>query len=327
MFRRIGVLVFAFSCLALGQPAAGFPDGIDWRFAHPNADLRMSVNVQDLLKSPAVSAAIQQIEANSEPKQAAQIEYVLGMLSAVDRISFSLVQTYGGGSDTLILVKGRFPKGVEGVLSGKGNNEVQRLDENTILIGQSTLGDSSSFKDAVHRMNMIGDPKSLHRDELEQSDLWIGGGDRLLSQYSANAPPPFRSVRSLSLGLNLRETPELSLILSTSGPQGAKQVLDGLQAFTAQTAAMSPQAAAMLQEALHLQQDGSRVRLHYAVSPELLKAIEAQAGSGGSTQLTLSPLLKFLGVGAAGGTASPAASSVPSPDTHGKIIIYGLDGG
>ncbi len=308
---------------------------VDWRFAHPGAGLKLSLNVQSILNSPAIVKAIDQSKSQAK-NNAMQIELALAMLKTVDRISVSVLQKAAPGAkeagdmDVLVQVTGSFdPQLIAGFFPSTGTSKVKVVGPHTILIGE---GDS--FAQAIERMNAAGAP--THRDELEQSDIWLSVNAGFLAQQAGGAnqplPPLFQSLRNVSLGLDLGEASEINMTLNTADAASAGEILKTFQDGIAQLALANPMAGAAA-KALNMKQDGSTVRLHFVVPPELAamaqQFAQQQAASGGlSTQLA--PLLGTLGLGGPGSPAKPAAGTIapaPPPQNGGKIVIYGLDEG
>jgi hypothetical protein len=322
------LLLLGFCSLALAQA----PPETDWRFADPDADIKTSLNVQALLNSPAIAKAIEQGKAQAK-NNTMQIELVLALLKTVDRISVSVRQKAGPGGnaagdmDVLVQVTGSFdPQLIAGFFPSTGTSKVKVVGPHTILIGE---GDS--FTAAQERM--YGAPVPV--DELEQSDLWVSASSRFLDEQMSGvghqATPPFlKGFRGLSMGLNFGVAPEINLLLTASDAAGAGEMLKIFQDGIAQVAPMYPTAGAAA-KAMVLTQDGSRLRLHFVVPPELVAMAQQQAASG-DLAAQLAPLLGGLGTGGLG-PATPtkrpagAITPVPPPQNGGKIIIYGLDDG
>src|SRR5689334_22735156 len=128
MLPRSGVLVLGLACVSWAQSPA------DWRFAHPDPDLRLSVNLQALLKSAAVANAIRQASAQAPPEQVAKIQEILGVLSSIERISVSARQKTPKDSDALVLVTGNFdPKWLQEFFPSKGTSQVRQVGPHAVL--------------------------------------------------------------------------------------------------------------------------------------------------------------------------------------------------
>jgi hypothetical protein len=301
---RYTAMLLGLVCAARAQTPA------DWRFAHPDADLRLSVNVQAVLRSPAFAAAMKQSQAQMPKEQQAAVQQVLGLVSTIERISISARQkTVPKDSDVLVLVSGSFdPKTVQQFFPSKGTSQVRQIGPNALLIGET-----ASFAAALRR---VEGPASTFHNEFEQSDIWLDVGPRILTQpHNAQTPPAFRNIQAISLGLNLTESPELNLSLRATDAASAQQMLTGIQALMA-LAVPAPKESELLNTALQMRLEGDRLRVHFVAPPELMRAAQQQAASGAIPQLEL--LRGMLGL-----SSAPAKE----PDTGGKIVIYGLDGG
>jgi hypothetical protein len=335
------LLLFGFCSLALAQA----PPQTDWRFAHPNADMKMSLNLQALLNSPSIVKAIDQAKAQAKDN-AMQVELGLAMLKTVDRVSISVrqkpaVDGKAGDMDVLVQVTGAFDSQmIAGFFPSTGSSKVQVVGPHTLLIG-----DGDSFAQAVERMK-TGAPApaaglekaDLEKDELEQSDIWLSASSNFLAQQGGaaspmgNLPPVFQGLQRLSVGLNLSESPEINLLLKARDANAAAEMLMIFQAGTGQLAQLNPMAGDAA-KSLTMKQDGASVRLHFVVPPELVALAQQQVASAGSTQgglpTQLAPLLGGFGRGGfAPGKPSPGAiAPEPPPQNGGKIVIYGLDDG
>jgi hypothetical protein len=321
---------------------------VDWRFAHPDADMKASINLQALLNSPAIAKAIEQGRSQAKDN-AMQVDLVLAILKTVDRISVSVRQeagpagkpvnkagvvSFGGASagasanpDVLVQVTGSFdPQVIEGFFPSTGASKVKVVGPHTILIGE---GDS--FAQAVRRM--AGPGSRVPGDDLEQDDIWISASYSFLAGQangtSQTLPPAFRSLRKFSLGFNMGETPEINMLLTAADAAGAGEIFKAFQELVAQVAQLDPKAGTAA-KALSLKQDGTKLRMHFVLPPELVAMAQQQAVSGG-LPAQLAPLLGSFGIG--GGSAAPAkqpAGTITAPppaQNGGKIMIYGLDGG
>jgi len=258
MHRGARLFIFGLVLAGLAQAQA------DWRFAHPDADVRMSVNVQAVLKAPAVTEILRQKD------QPAQVQTILALLSSVDRISISARQT-GQDQDVLALVTGSFdPSLIQPLFPSNGSGQVKQVGPHAILIGEGV-----SFTQAVQRMT--GAAAAGSSDELERSDVWIAG-------KMAQAPPAFQAMQAFSFGLNLGDSPEMNVVVDATDSAGAVQALIVLREI------LRP-----LGPALEAKQDGPKVRLHFLLPPEMLRFAQAQAASG-SFGSQLQPLMGMLGL-------------------------------
>jgi hypothetical protein len=310
------LLLLSFCSLGIAQTPAS--SGNDWRFAHPDADMKMSVNVQALLKSPAIINAIEQGKAQAKDN-AMQIQMALAMLQTIDRLSVSLRQKAPNDADVLAQVTGSFDaQFIAGMFPSAGKSQVKVVGPHAILIGE---GDS--FTQAEARMNGSAAPAS--GDELDQSDIWIQVSAAMLAQQASQASRMMEGVRWLSMGLTLSQPPVVNLVLSTTDDAGAAAMLKTIQAMTPMLAAY-PATAAVAKD-LMLTQDGSRLRIHFVVPPELQTEIQQQAASVANN---ISPMLGTFGLGGASASPSkPVRAPAPPPPAQngGTVRIYGLDDG
>jgi hypothetical protein len=334
--RTLILLGFCSLALAQSQP------GVDWRFAHPDADMKMSLNVQALVNSPSVTKAIEQAKSPAKDN-ATQIQFALALLQTFDRISVSVRQKTplagkalagkpAADMDVLVQVTGTFdPQLMAGLFPSTGASKVKVVGPHTLLIGE---GDS--FARAAERI-AAGAPEG--GDELEQSDFWVAANYAFLAQQANGAkqplPPLFQSLRDVSIGLNFGglhsgEAPEVNLLLTASGAAGAGEILKTFQDAVVQLAQATPMASAAA-KALNMKQEGSVIRLHFVVPPELVafgqQVAQQQAAASGGLPAQLLPLLGTLGLGQSNAAAPAATPMPPPPQNGGKIVIYGLDDG
>jgi hypothetical protein len=299
----------------------------DWRFAHPDADIRASINVQTLLKSPMIASLKEQAPKESQ----AQIGMAVAMLSTIDRVSISARQTApgagntgaGSDSDVLVLISGSFDAQFLQSMLGAGGPQVKQVDPHTVLLGQGL-----SFTQALARLSGTAAAASKN-DELEPSDLFIDGDlTRLGQQQGQSAPPPLQNVQRFSLGMNMGENVDLSLILTATDAADVQLLMKTFHDLMAQ-GGTTPEMASMLAKALDMRQDGAKLRVHFVPPPEMIKAAQQAASGGdptGGSLASIQPLLNMLGMGG-GPAATPAKTTEPPPANGGKIMIYGLDGG
>ena len=334
-------MTFRATALALCAAALGFGQ-TDWRFAQPDADLRMSLNVQAVLKSDPVNAALKKAEEGTTKEQTAQIQMVMGILSSIDRIAISARQKAGAAkpaagatsaaslasdSDALVWVTGSFdPKIVLGLFPSTGTSKVQQVGPHSILIGE---GDS--FAKALARIS--GQAAAGPADELADNDLWIAGDTAMMTPQAgspSSSPISLQDLKKFSLGVNFKASPEVNLNLIAADDAGAGRMMGQMQVLMA-LAGTAPQAAS-LKQMLQFKQEGPSVKLHMVIPPEVLQMAQTMAqqnlsgggaGAGASSPMQgLAPLLGLLGMG--GGAKSQPA---PAPKPSGDIVIYGLDDG
>ncbi len=341
MARTLLLLGFCSLALAQSQP------GVDWRFAHPDADLKMTLNVQALVNSPSIAKAIEQSKAQAKDN-AAQIQFALahtadlrshlrigapkggGPDGKLPQVGKSTARKAASDMDVLVQVTGTFdPQSIASFFPSTGASKVKVVGPHTLLIGE---GDS--FARAAER---IAAPPLQSDDPVrgDDSDFWISANYAFLARQAsgANQPLPalFQSLRDVSIGLNLGglnlgDAPEINMLLTASDAAGAGEILKTFQDAVVQLAQATPMAGAAA-KALTMKQDGAKIRLHFVVPPELVafgqQMAQQQAAASGGLPAQLLPLLGTLGLGRAPAAAAPA----PPPQNGGKIVIYGLDDG
>lgn len=326
------LLLVGFCSLGLAQSGAISSAPADWRFAHPDADMKISVNFQTVLKSEAFIKGFEQSQAlkkgNAQGKDnGVQVELVMGLLRTVDRVSVSAHQKAPNDMDVLAEVTGSFdPQLIAGFFPSTGKSQVKSVGPHTILIGE---GDS--FTQAVARMAGPASANEAAADEAGH-DLWIEGSAAFLAKQSGQPlPPMLQSVRGFAMGLTLSESPVFDLVLNAADDSGAGQILTMLQAMAPLLTA-SP-ATASAAKGLTFKQDGTKVRARFVMPPEMVTMLQQQAvsaangatsGAGGLAQLA--PLLGSFGIGG-GSSPKPVPAAPPPPQNGGKIMIYGLDDG
>lgn len=311
------LLLLSFCSLAIAQSSVS-SSASDWRFAHPDADMKMSVNVQALLKSDAFAKGVEQAKTQAKDNAMA-IQMGIAMLQGVDRLSVSLRQKAPNDADVLAQVTGSFdPQFIAGMFPSTGKSQVKVVGPHTILIGE---GDS--FTQAAARMSGSAAPAS--GDDLEQSDIWIQvSGAMIAQQAGQQGSPMMKDVRGLSVGLTFGEAPVVNMVLTAADAAGAATLLGTFQAMTPLLAAYPASAAAA--KSLSLKQDGSKLRMHLVIPPEVVAMLQQQAASAASSGGTTSfSPMTLLGL-------APSSKLVPPPppppaQNGGKVMIYGLDDG
>jgi hypothetical protein len=317
------LLALGFCAFALAQSPAPASQPVDLRFAQPDADVKMSLNVQAFLNSPTVAKAIADGGARAQGNaNAMQIQLVLALLKTVDRVSLSVRQKEGKDMDVLAQLTGSFdPQLIAGMFPSAGSSKVKVVGPHTLLIG-----DGDSFVAAAARLE--GPP--LQDDELETSDFWISiGADFLTRQMrqQTGQAMSFPAMRGISLGLNWKgDAPEINTLLTAVDEAGASNLLKTLQAGMALAAQSNPAAGGAL-KSFSLTQDGAKVRMHYVIPPEMIalgQQLARQQAASGAVPAQLMPLLGIFGLG---GDATPPSAPARPSQNGGVIKIYGLDGG
>lgn len=307
------LLALSFCAHAIAQSAP-----VDWRFAHPNADVKMTVDVQALLKCDAVTKAIEQFKAqpNANP---AQIELGLAIARSIDRIAISARQPSSTDTDALVMVSGSFdPSLITGFFPSTGKSKVKAIGPHTILIGE---GDS--FAGAVERIS--GTP-AVEAADPDPSDIWIEvSGAVIAKQAGQPGLPMLQGLRNVAIGLKLNDPPEFNIALTAADEAASGELVNTLQQAILAAPLAFP-ALGSAGKALSVKQDGSNVRVHFVVPPELLALAQQQAQSA-NLPPQFAPLLSAFGVSPKGPAQPDVAPRAAQPKNDGKVKIFGLDGG
>jgi len=323
-----GLVIRTLLLLGLCSHAIAQSSSVDWRFAQPDADVKMTVDVQALLKCDAVTKAIEQFKAQAKDN-AAQIELGLTIARSIDRIAVSARQPSENNTDALVLVSGSFdPALITGFFPKTGKSKVKAIGPHSILIGE---GDS--FDGAVERMSgatsaTVADP--------DPSDIWVEVSGALIAKQAGQSGGPefpiLKDLRNLGIGLKLNDPPELNIALTAANEGASGELANTIQ----QAILAAPLAFPQLGSAgkgLSVKQDGSSVRVHFVVPPELLAMAQQQASSA-NLPPQLAPIFSAFGMGDKSAAQPSAeqrkAAQAPQPvqpKNDGKVRIFGLDGG
>ncbi len=292
---------------------------VDWRFAHPDADVKMTVDVQALLKCDAVTKALDQFKAQAKDN-AAQIELGLAIARSIDRVAVSARQPGSNDTDALVLVSGSFdPSLITGFFPKTGKSKVKAIGPHSILIGE---GDS--FDGAVERIS--GTPAAAAADP-DPSDIWIEVSGALIAKQSGQPGlPVLQGLQNVAIGLKLNDPPEFNIALTAADEAASGELFKTLQQAV-MAAPLAFPALGSAGKALSVKQDGSNVRVHFVVPPELLALAQQQAQSA-NLPPQLAPLLSAFGMGPKDTAQTDVAQpNTAQPKNDGKVKIFGLDGG
>jgi len=283
----------------------------DWRFAHPSPALLLSVNIRSLLKSPIWGTLL--------PVPAADLEKARPSLSAIGQILLSLNPGGTTAPSLLILAKGEVD-GLAGawLRSGEGL-QAKRLDAVTMLVG-----DPQSLKFADLRMR--GPATWSSSDRLLKSatdsmkyDAWIGVEPRYLSslasafgQQLSPAMAGLASLRSLSLGLYLRDHIRLEASFDTASADLAERLVAALQQANAREKKPGQR---------WVTAEGTKVSYIEIVEERELKDFPKFEVTGAIGQQVTGLLRSLTNPAVAARSAEPAAPKT----TPGAIVIQGLD--
>jgi hypothetical protein len=187
----------------------------DWRFAHPQPDLLVGMNVGALLQSASVRQLLTQFAGQLQISPA-KLDEMLRQAGEVDQAWMSL-----HGGDSLLLLQGRttFPAGLVRMPDGKA---CYRISSTTVVIGKET-----SVVAAVQRLKnpaaAASEPARRMKELGADNQLWLTGTKAGLAQAkfkSANA-----DVTAFSLGMRLRDGYHMEAILKTASTAAARRLL------------------------------------------------------------------------------------------------------
>ncbi len=210
----------------------------DWRFAHPDTGLLMSIKLQSILESPLAPMILGQIygqlQTSGMPPE--QIDQFRNAIREIDQISISMrPPAPGTPPDALVLLSGRFDK-MARLLYGKA----QKLQSGGGLL----IGPPNSMAAAVRRTGEASvaawSPLFTNVKELEEeSDIWIAGAGALVSTpevkkaLGANASL-VSGVRNFALGVGMRDGFSVNLTLQTTTPVVADKMLTAFRQLESQ---------------------------------------------------------------------------------------------
>jgi hypothetical protein len=201
----------------------------DWRFAHPNTGLLLSIKLQSILESPLSPFILGQIYSQLQAggMSAEKLDQFRNALREIDQISVSLRPAGAGAPpDALILVTGRLDQ-MEKLLASR----TRKLAAGGGLL----MGAPNSVAAAIGRAGGAPagawSPLFAHVQELEQeSDIWIAGPGALISTpeirkaLGADAML-LSSVKNFAVGLRMRDGVSVNLTLETTNSAAADQIV------------------------------------------------------------------------------------------------------
>jgi hypothetical protein len=291
----------------------------DWRFSHPAPAMLMSVNIGSLLQSPLWTALFPAASVD-----AADIEKARSALSDVGQVLVSVTLNGTAKPSVLMLVRGSIDGALGSLMRSGSGMQAKRLDAITMLIG-----DANSLEMASLRMrsptvratyNSLQQAATL---EALKYDAWIGLDPRRLasiaSAFGGGSNPALAMVanlRSLSVGLYLRDQIRMEAVVDTLSPDTAERMLAAYQAK--QQSVRAP----IGQE--WVTAEGSKLRFIEIVEASRLKSLPGFDAATAQMAPQIAPLIRALaGMGAAP-QSDGAAASQPA---QGAITIQGLAGG
>jgi hypothetical protein len=238
----------------------------DFRFAFPQSDMLLGVDVKWMLKSP--FAQTLQREAKSNLGELAAFD---SLLTQVDSVYLSAVSRNGKNTDVLLLVQGRFDLDELLSLGLKNGLRLEKWGKTRVLVqpksarpsagkaafqkaqfsldptsakpffalldnSRIVIGEEAPLRVALERIETGLEPKAnplfdRARDLEAANDLWLVGNTAPLNLEAAaktNAPMAkyASQIRNFSLGLSARQHVSLDLQLQAASPKIANEILD-----------------------------------------------------------------------------------------------------
>jgi hypothetical protein len=288
----------------------------DWRFAHPNAAVLISLNVRAILSSPALESLFSQftgqLTAQFPGLNPSDLSKTRALLSSVDRICVS-VQSGGATPETVALITGHFDEATLVSIQVDAASRAKIRNATAILVG-----DNASLSRATSRMATLStdDPALKNAAEwASQYDIWMMGSTALIPAGMVKSPPGMpdllSSVRSFSLGMSFSSDVRMDMVFDTTSAQAAAQIAD----FVRSSALEQPGFRDSSQN-MRVDIHGTTVQIGVTMDQkQLLRQFPGAAGR--------SP-------GGVGASSGPLFTSEPQGDRNSKpntVVISGLDGG
>jgi len=302
---------------------------VDWRFAHPSADMLMGFNLKSLVTSPA-GAPLREALGGFGGMNGDRLR----MLEDVEEIYVSVRSKYVKGRPSgepmgVILLRGNFDSGdMMKLLAGQAKVVAQLVDRRTIM-----LGDEESMRGAALRLKgedalespVIGRAKEL----AAANDFWMVGspapvyamkprGSMKNQGMLSEIENIFDNLRSFSMGVSFRDELSIDLGLNLRSKAAADQLMSLYRRFEGdmQKTPAGQKSWAEMAKALEIHPNGSSVRIQMRGSMENLQAAFKQG-------LPLSVVAE---------QRPPAPVILPSPTpapvpVRRTVRVYGMESG
>lgn len=313
---------------------------VDWRFAHPGADMLIGFNLKSLIASPA-GAPIREALGGFGGMNRDRLR----MLEDVEEIYVSVRSKYVKGRPSgepmgVILLRGNFDNGdIMKLFAGQPKVVVHLVDRRTII-----LGDEESMRAAAQRLKgddalespVIGRAKEL----AAANDFWMVGspapvyamkprGSMKNQGMLSEIENIFDNLRSFSMGVSFRDELSMDLGLNLRTKAAADQLMSLYRRFEAdmQKTPEGQKNWAEMAKALEVHPNGSSVRIQMHGSMDNLQAALKQGLPPAVVQLAgqrpaAAPVV----------VPTPAPSPVPSPapvpvPVRRTVRVYGMESG
>ena len=327
MLRIAGSLLLL--CVALSAE-------VDWRFAHPGADILVGFNLRNLASSP---AGVPFREALTSMGGIGRDR--LGLLEEIDEVYVSIQTRYvkgrpSGDPHGVILVRGNFDSGaIMKLFQTQPKLAVRFIDRRTIL-----LGDEESMTAAVERLkgdDGLVSPVVTRAQELAANhDFWMVGSPAPINGLKprgsfrkqggmlGDIEEVFDNLRSFSLGLAFRDEIKLDLGLNMRTKAGADRLMSLYQRFEAdmQRTPEGQQRWSQMAQALEVHPNGTAVRFSMHGGLPNFQAAMAQASLG------VAPVpVQMAGQRPVVAAPLPVVAVQPAPPRRTTVRIYGMETG
>ena len=172
------------------KPSLIVVGGVDWRFADPQADTLVGMNVTELLASPLARGLISQLGARQHLTDA-DLKKIFDGLSGVDQVAVSIRD-----NRIVVMVTGRVAE--LALPTSEAGWKTASISAGAMLVGNADAVDQ-----AAHRITMQGSPSGLAQMAGEQQasgEFWAIGPGRLIGQEAVAA-----GVKRFSVNVSLRD--------------------------------------------------------------------------------------------------------------------------
>lgn len=316
---------------------------VDWRFAHPGADMLVGFNLRNLVNSPVgvpFREALTSLGGIGRDR--------LGMLEEIDEVYVSIQTRYvkgrpSGDPHGVILVRGNFDSGsIMKLFEKQPKLAVRFIDRRTIL-----LGDEESMASAVERLkgdDGLVSPVVTRAQELAaNNDFWMVGSPAPINGLKprgsfrrqggmlGDLEEVFDNLRSFSLGLAFRDEIKMDLGLNMRTKAGADRLMSIYQRFEAdmQKTPEGQKRWAEMAQALEVHPNGTAVRFYMHSGLANLQAALAQASHGLSAGGLMPPPVQIAEQRPAVASPMPVVvpAVVPAPPRRTTVHVYGMETG
>lgn len=288
----------------------------DWRFAHPNAAMLMSINLRAFFSSPAMEAALNEITGKLSTQipglNPSDLMKARSFINNVDRIYVSTTSMGAGATaQPIVLITGRFDEPFLSTL------QLDAATQNKLVNATALLaGDNASLSAATRRLASTAPPGALAQSAeawASRYDFWMMGNPALLSAAAGatrkptSGPDFISSVHSFSLGMTFTSDLRVDVVLDTASPQIAEQLARAIRSGQNQRTDLQEYSKNM-----RVETHGRTVQISAAIDQNQLSY-----GMKARMQPTIPA-----------NRSAPVLTAEPNPNAKpNRVVIYGLEGG